>query len=644
MTEEEIDEEIGAISRLFAKDEGDIGTIFVRNDRNVKELLGEMIISIEEFMGEERMEKIYGHAAAHDNADQPDTDTDVAGALEDSFDARSMDIDMVEDESLSLMLDADSGGESSRRSSSDEGMESIQDSPFSRTGVVDSDAPCTPVAVRSEYSDKLGDGSVAGDGRCCARSFLAAYSFKYGTIPTIDEATPPRDADFRHGMNTEVLKYLDDVRAKAANAYYGLICSANEAEEGTRDVLTNLRCAERDWTDSDDRARFRDGINGWLDEMMKPFVPGEEIPSSRWGDARILLGLSQLFSVEIRLLNNNASLPSIGIGEPDGGRFVSITYISDCHYDLSLMDDIDRLSSDSASRTSKESSTSHQLDQDDVGFINVVNEDDNGLQGGFDIPGEDANSTLPLVRQLTEEEDGIVREALNGTGRDDDILATSDSDSVQRSSIRRLRDGVSVDPLGVWLNDEVIHYYLLLLARRDATLCQQDSKRKRCHFFKSYFMTKFLEEGYSSVQRWSKRVNWSSTTPGDIFSLDKVFFPINFRGLHWVLVVVYMSDRRIQYFDSMGGRGEEYLKAVLSYLKQEHEAKKGRPLPRADEWNLVCCTTDTPRQVNDYDCGVFMCEFCDYISVDEPLAFGQEQMLLFRKIITLSLMKQERVR
>ena len=138
-----------------------------------------------------------------------------------------------------------------------------------------------------------------------------------------------------------------------------------------------------------------------------------------------------------------------------------------------------------------------------------------------------ANRSATLLRDLTDDEAATVREAIYGVGRPDEIVATSDTDSVQRQSLHKLQPGV-------WLNDEVIHYFLLMLARRDEELAARadgggggGQKRKRCHFFKSFFITKLLDEAggynYKNVKRWSRKV------PGkDIFALDKIFFPGKF--------------------------------------------------------------------------------------------------------------------
>lgn len=245
-----------------------------------------------------------------------------------------------------------------------------------------------------------------------------------------------------------------------------------------------------------------------------------------------------------------------------------------------------------------------------------------------------------LLRPFTTEEDQLVHKAMHTLGPPDEILVEDEEsgDQVIRSSLQTLEPGQ-------WLNDEVIHYFYKVLANRDAELQQQpkNNKTKRCHFFKSFFMTKLLDEGatnsyrYANVKRWSKRV------PGkDIFNLEKIFFPINVSGLHWCCAVIFIEKKRIEFFDSMGGSGLHYLEALKRYLMDEWQSKKGgNPLPDADQWKLITGNDrdDVPKQQNTYDCGVFTCMFADFISRDIPLLFSQSHINECRKRIALSILK-----
>jgi sentrin-specific protease 1 len=270
-----------------------------------------------------------------------------------------------------------------------------------------------------------------------------------------------------------------------------------------------------------------------------------------------------------------------------------------------------------------------------------------------------------LLRPLTTEEESIVQNALYGIGPPNDILASQDADSVQRSSMQRLQPGQ-------WLNDEIINYFLKnCLAKRDEKLCASQPGRKRSHFFNSYFVQTLFDEknnnaalrgkyAYKNVKRWSKKV------PGkDVFNLKYIFCPINVDNMHWTSAVIFMEEKKIQYFDSMGGTEMNKLEGLLEYLKDEWRAKKGGEMD-VSGWRLVRCTPDTPQQKNGelvccldccdellheltlfvlfgitlgYDCGVFTCMFSDFISNDCPLVFDQRHVNQCRERIALSIMK-----
>jgi len=242
---------------------------------------------------------------------------------------------------------------------------------------------------------------------------------------------------------------------------------------------------------------------------------------------------------------------------------------------------------------------------------------------------EQAEIFKNALRPLTEKEQSIVQTAIFGMGPPSEILATSDTDTVQRESMRRLQPGQ-------WLNDEVIHYFLLCLARRDEQMCKKDTNRKRSHFFKSFFVSKLMDEAsgyrYQNVKRWSKKVAGK-----DVFALDKIVFPINVGGVHWTCAVAFMQEKKIQFYDSMGGGGQRYVNGLLRYFEDEHKDKKKASLDTS-EWNLVSCQPDTPQQLNGFDCGVFTCMFADFLSRDMPLIFSQEHVTECRERIALSIM------
>jgi hypothetical protein len=89
-----------------------------------------------------------------------------------------------------------------------------------------------------------------------------------------------------------------------------------------------------------------------------------------------------------------------------------------------------------------------------------------------------------LLSPLTDEESDMVFEANEGIGPMTEILASHShyDDSVQRGSMQTLCPGI-------WLNDEVINYYLKnCLAKCDELICARQFGHKRSHFFNSFFV------------------------------------------------------------------------------------------------------------------------------------------------------------
>lgn len=238
-----------------------------------------------------------------------------------------------------------------------------------------------------------------------------------------------------------------------------------------------------------------------------------------------------------------------------------------------------------------------------------------------------------FFRPLTHNDRKMVENAIYGHGSLCEIIASSSTDSVQRYSMHQLQPKK-------WLNDEIIHYFYLMLSKRDEYMCMKNPKRKLSHFFKSFFFTKLFDEGatnryvYRNVKRWSKNVHGK-----DIFMLDKIFFPCNISNVHWACVVIYIQDKRIQFYDSMGGDGMHYINGLMSYIKDEWNTQKGGKLPNIDDWELISCTKNIPRQENGFDCGVFACMFADFLSQNIPLTFSQEDIDEYRKRIAFSILK-----
>ncbi|NXX23364.1 SENP2 protease, partial [Podargus strigoides] len=205
-------------------------------------------------------------------------------------------------------------------------------------------------------------------------------------------------------------------------------------------------------------------------------------------------------------------------------------------------------------------------------------------------------------------------------GRPDEVMSSCFKLRVTREDIYTLSNYY-------WLNDEVVNFYMNLLVER--------SKKEgypAVHAFSTFFYTKLLYMGYSAVRRWTRGV--------DLFKLDIILVPIHL-GSHWVLVVIDVRKKTIKYFDSLGGKGDVICATLFQYLQEESQGKRNVELDRS-EWTLRSMEPhEIPQQLNGSDCGVFMCKYAEYISIDKPLTFTQYDMPYFRRMMVWEIIHQQ---
>jgi Ulp1 family protease len=97
----------------------------------------------------------------------------------------------------------------------------------------------------------------------------------------------------------------------------------------------------------------------------------------------------------------------------------------------------------------------------------------------------------------------------------------------------------------------MVYYLKTYLASHDEEACRTDPERRMCHFLSSQFWKILYNQDHSDSNIQGKyaynRVRtWRNSVPGkDVFSLDKLFIPINQGGQHWVFVVVFVQQKRI---------------------------------------------------------------------------------------------------
>ena len=236
---------------------------------------------------------------------------------------------------------------------------------------------------------------------------------------------------------------------------------------------------------------------------------------------------------------------------------------------------------------------------------------------------DDSDEEIEIVEKIEDiSESDKMKIQFTMTGSGEDIVArVGPASTVSRRSLCTLKDGV-------WLNDEVIDGYIGLVSS------ERKIARTTQHFMPSFFMTKLLpDEGsrinYQQVRTWTKNVN--------LFTCEQVYVPINENNVHWTGLIADMKERRIQYYDSLGGTGRDYMEAMLEYLGKEHMRLYGCSMDKTG-WCLIPSKRSLPRQSNTYDCGVFLCLFFDYLSSKRPFNFSAIDMPLARRRIAKSIL------
>ncbi|CAL1547302.1 unnamed protein product [Lymnaea stagnalis] len=215
--------------------------------------------------------------------------------------------------------------------------------------------------------------------------------------------------------------------------------------------------------------------------------------------------------------------------------------------------------------------------------------------------------------ELTDEMLEVVARALR-PGNPNELLSKAFGLQITRGDIATL-SGLN------WLNDEVINFYMNMLMERG------EKSDRKVYAFNTFFYPKIMSGGHSAVKRWTKKV--------DIFAMKYIIIPVHL-GMHWCLCIVDIDNKAITYYDSMGGKNHNCLRAVLSYLKDESTAKNYSQF-KESEWQIQHAENN-PHQMNGGDCGMFMCKYAEYITRGKAITFTQEHMPYFRKRMVYEIM------
>jgi hypothetical protein len=139
-------------------------------------------------------------------------------------------------------------------------------------------------------------------------------------------------------------------------------------------------------------------------------------------------------------------------------------------------------------------------------IVKDINDDTDDHQSGIADHRVAAPSMRSWLRKPSVDEGRRANAAMNTLGERTDVLHLDGTDSIQRLSMHTLNPKM-------WLNDEIIHFFVKLLLKQDTT------RLTRSFIFKSFFITSVLQEGNSNSKEDGKysfdRVKkWHNKVPG----------------------------------------------------------------------------------------------------------------------------------
>ncbi|KAL8580449.1 hypothetical protein ACOMHN_001218 [Nucella lapillus] len=233
-----------------------------------------------------------------------------------------------------------------------------------------------------------------------------------------------------------------------------------------------------------------------------------------------------------------------------------------------------------------------------------------------ELPLPEVQQEKPLP-ELTEAMLKEVRSAL-ANGNPGQVLSEGFRLQLTRADLATLR-GLN------WLNDEVINFYMNMLMGRG-----EQQGFEKAYAFNTFFYPKLLSGGHDAVKRWTRRV--------DVFAHSYLIIPVHL-GVHWCLCMVFIKDKKICYYDSMGGNNNQCLNAVRQYLADESMQKRNVRLDLS-EWTSEI-VKDLPQQMNGSDCGMFACMYAETLTRGDNITFTQKDMPYFRQRMVYEILKKK---
>lgn len=229
-----------------------------------------------------------------------------------------------------------------------------------------------------------------------------------------------------------------------------------------------------------------------------------------------------------------------------------------------------------------------------------------------------------IIQPLTAEWEARVQAAMDTPDMNSVLVTLPSGTKLNRRVFGTLKVVPGRDPSHGWLNDEIIAASIQQVVDYGLRISNHVAgKTPKYHAFNTFFYKNLRNKGAASIKRWATKAKIGGRALEEV---ERVFIPIN-QDKHWTLLVVSPVARTIEYFDSMGGPAEEFIRNAKLWLAMEMGARF-----HEGEWAVPTGTHGVgPRQTNGSDCGVFTCMNARMVALGiDPMAYGGEDMCVQR--------------
>lgn len=225
-----------------------------------------------------------------------------------------------------------------------------------------------------------------------------------------------------------------------------------------------------------------------------------------------------------------------------------------------------------------------------------------------------------VIQPLTAEWEAKVQAAMDTPDMRSVLVTLPSGTTLTRKDFGTLKVVPGRDPAHGWLNDEIILASLQHVVDYGLRMSNhQTGKTPKYHAFNTFFYKNLRDKGAQSIKRWATKAKIGGRALEEV---ERVFIPVH-QGAHWTLLVVSPVTHTIEYFDSLGGSADSYIRNAKLWLAAEMGARF-----KESEWAVPTGTHGVgPRQTNMSDCGVFTCTTARMVALGvDPMAYGGEDM------------------